>query len=75
MRFWPFCRRTSRPTFVELAAAGVRTESDAEYRRARIDGYVEQMADRSKAKVAELEKFLDAWLILEVEVDGQKRYR
>ena len=70
---WPF-RRTRRPAFAELAAAGVRTESDAEYRRARIDGYIAQMADRSKKKVAELEEFLDAWLILEVEADGQRRY-
>jgi hypothetical protein len=56
-----------RATARDLTAAGVRTESDAEYRRERVDWYASQMADRSPAKLTELERFLDSWLILEID--------
>lgn len=60
-------QRFAKPA--SMAASGVRTESDAAYRRQRMDFFARQMADRSPAKVRELEEFLDQWMVLPVTTD------
>lgn len=56
-------RRQPAPVSIEMAAAGVRSATDAERRRSRIRALTETMEDQSREKVAELTEFLDQWIV------------
>ena len=57
-----------------LTRAGVRNAADAAYRRERIAEQVARTENRGKTDIRELVSFLDQWIILEAESDGETTY-